>query len=472
MEQQQQQERNAVFSGSAQDRQWNSDDDDPQQPSEIREQIISDIVQTALDTGEGIQYGGHGGASIRHRHQYDITSAFLDGTLDNLSIREQNAVLLEALCSDEDAEIPQYLTQLVQELQLDDEKLLRILLTTPRDSSDSSFRSEDGVTSDEEVQEPPHRQRKKVIVHNPVDSGEPSNEAGGEPKDPPEWLLQERPRQRPGLLATAGDDKASSMRNRGNVNKGLPAPAQFRTRKSKKKDKSRSRAMKWERSKPSREEAKALKKKYRRFDSGYKEFSKKTVVTAVDVANSLRRSGEPRTEGPPPENIAGATAAEKEIRESRRVSELLEDGGLGYIPREKETQYVRVAFENVNSIGPRWKVDKLNKDIIPSLEVDVFMFNELQRDWRVTPKDEHLSQVLTPGVAKRGVIANNTTERSLGRDQPGGTGILALGRISDLVTEMGQDTTGLGSCKVGVDNDRQRSRNKDAIGDRLQSSPA
>ena len=117
-------------------------------------------------------------------------------------------------------------------------------------------------------------------------------------------------------------------------------------------------------------------------------------------------------------------------------------------------------------------VDKLNKDIIPSLEVDVFMFNELQRDWRVTPKDEHLSQVLTPGVAKHGVIANNTIERSLGRDQPGGTGILALGRISDLVTEMGQDTTGLGSCKVGVDNDRQRSRNKDAIGDRLQSSPA
>ena len=365
MEQQQQQERNAVFSGSAQDRQWNSDDDDPQQPSEIREQIISDIVQTALDTGEGIQYGGHGGASIRHRHQYDITSAFLDGTLDNLSIREQNAVLLEALCSDEDAEIPQYLTQLVQELQLDDEKLLRILLTTPRDSSDSSFRSEDGVTSDEEVYTSDGitdsstgygtgagaSSSSEEESDSPQSSGEPSNEAGGEPKDPPEWLLQERPRQRPGLLATAGDDKASSMRNRGNVNKGLPAPAQFRTRKSKKKDKSRSRAMKWERSKPSREEAKALKKKYRRFDRGYKEFSKKTVVTAVDVANSLRRSGEPRTEGPPPENIAGATAAEKEIRESRRVSELLEDGGLGYIPREKETQYVRVAFENVNSIG-------------------------------------------------------------------------------------------------------------------------
>ena len=187
MEQQQQQERNAVFSGSAQDRQWNSDDDDPQQPSEIREQIISDIVQTALDTGEGIQYGGHGGASIRHRHQYDITSAFLDGTLDNLSIREQNAVLLEALCSDEDAEIPQYLTQLVQELQLDDEKLLRILLILPPGTAAthlSALRMASLVTRRytrlmakpipvrdmEQVQEPPHRQRKKVIVHNPVES--------------------------------------------------------------------------------------------------------------------------------------------------------------------------------------------------------------------------------------------------------------------------------------------------------------
>eukprot|EP00956_Cyclotella_meneghiniana_P022756 scaffold43409_cov41-Cyclotella_meneghiniana.AAC.5 len=98
----------------------------------------------------------------------------------------------------------------------------------------------------------------------------------------------------------------------------------------------------------------------------------------------------------------------------------------------------------LNIIGPRWKVDKLNKDIIPSLEVDVFMLNELQRDWRATPKEEHLTQVLLPGVAKHGVVvANNTTERSLGRDQPGGTGILALGRMSDLVTETGQDTTGL-----------------------------
>ena len=342
-------------------------------------------------------------------------------------------------------------------MELDDEQLLRILLTTTKDSDESTYNTDEEVSSVEEVYTSDSTPQSTSTNDETGEedssseeetgrsqaSGEPSNEERGKLKDPPELLLRGQPRQRSGLSSTMCDDKASSMRTRGNVNRGLPAPAQFRSRKAKKKDKSRARAMKWARSKPSSEEAKALKKKYRRFDRGYKEFSKKTAVTTADVANSLRRSGTQQKDCSSPEETARAAAAEREIRETRRVSELLEDGGLGYIPSEKETQHVRVAFENVNSIGPRWKTDKLNKDIIPSLEVDVFMFNELQRDWRATPKEEHLTQTLLPGVAKRGVVANNTTERSLGRDQPGGTGILALGRLSDLVTEKGQDTTGL-----------------------------
>eukprot|EP00956_Cyclotella_meneghiniana_P028426 scaffold65994_cov25-Cyclotella_meneghiniana.AAC.1 len=402
MDQQQQQERESIFSGSAQEREWNPDDDDPQQGTDTNDHPTSDVIQSVLESGGGIEYGGRGEAALRRRRQLDITSAFLDGSLDRLTIKEQNAALLEVLCSGEDAgepgsaEIPQYLSTIVQELELDDEQLLRILLTTSKDSDESTYNTDEEVSSVEEVYTSDSTPQSTSTNDETGEedssseeetgrsqaSGEPSNEERGKLKDPPELLLRGQPRQRSGPSFTMCDDKASSMRTRGNVNRGLPAPAQFRSRKAKKKDKSRARAMKWARSKPSSEEAKALKKKYRRFDRGYKEFSKKTAVTSADVANSLRRSGTQQKEGSSPEETARAAAAEREIREKRRVSELLEDGGLGYIPLDKETQHVRVAFENVNSIGPRWKTDKLNKDIIPSLEVDVFMFNELQRDWR------------------------------------------------------------------------------------------
>eukprot|EP00956_Cyclotella_meneghiniana_P029780 scaffold73278_cov73-Cyclotella_meneghiniana.AAC.1 len=157
MEQQQQQEREAIFSGSAQEREWNPDDDDPQQIAVTNGQPISDAIQLALESGRGIEYGGRGDSAVRQRRQLDITSAFLDGSLDRLTIREQNAALLEVLYSGEDAEepssaeIPHYLLTIAQELELDDEQLLRILLTTSKDSDESTYNTDEEVSSVEEV---------------------------------------------------------------------------------------------------------------------------------------------------------------------------------------------------------------------------------------------------------------------------------------------------------------------------------
>lgn len=175
-------------------------------------------------------------------------------------------------------------------------------------------------------------------------------------------------------------------------------------------------------------------------------------MTKEDVDSNMRGGESEKGRQMESDQPSNQTAAMMESREARRVAELLEDGGLGYIPREKETQFVRVAFENVNSIGPGWKIDKLNKDVIPSLEVDVFLFNELQQDWRAVPTEKRFIHQLQPGISRRGLFANNQTERSLGKDQPGGTGLVAMGRISDLVREIGCDNTQLGHwCWITID---------------------
>jgi len=46
-----------------------------------------------------------------------------------------------------------------------------------------------------------------------------------------------------------------------------------------------------------------------------------------------------------------------------RLVELLEDGGIGFLPERKKRGWVRLMFENWNSLGVfshHWKIDCLN----------------------------------------------------------------------------------------------------------------
>ena len=57
--------------------------------------------------------------------------------------------------------------------------------------------------------------------------------------------------------------------------------------------------------------------------------------------------------------------------------------------------------------------------------------------------DNQFHSLLVPGKAKKGIASHNKTER-IQRDQIGGTAISGVGRICDVIQEVGSDDTGLG----------------------------
>jgi hypothetical protein len=125
--------------------------------------------------------------------------------------------------------------------------------------------------------------------------------------------------------------------------------------------------------------------------------------------------------------------------------ELLEDGGVGYMPEKKGHGWVRIMFENWNSLGvctQSWKFDRLNY-LVKRLNIDIVAGCECQTDWSKVDKDNQFHSLLAPGRAKKGIASHNTTER-IHRDQPGGTALTGVGRICDVIKEVGSDKTGLG----------------------------
>lgn len=151
--------------------------------------------------------------------------------------------------------------------------------------------------------------------------------------------------------------------------------------------------------------------------------------------------------------------AEVEQREMNSLLELFSHGGAGFMSERKRPGWIRLMFENFNSIGvgtQDWKIDRLNA-LIESLEVEVLLGCETNIDWRMLGDFQQLLDLLKPGTAKRGVVSHNTTGDMLQRAQRGGTVVTTFGRLCDVVSTTsgcGRDSTGLGRyswIKLGND---------------------
>ena len=194
-----------------------------------------------------------------------------------------------------------------------------------------------------------------------------------------------------------------------------------------------------------------LKNKYRSFLRGYSKFRDSCKVQHTDIGLAMNRWDNTNKE-----DACGfvqheatqskmATAREIEIREMQRTVELLQDGGVRYLPKRKDDGWVRVMFENWNSLGvftQSWKMDRL-KYLIKQMQIDVITGCEVQCDWTFRDNGSKFIDMLANGQSLKGLAAHNTTER-IQREQMGGTAVAATGRITDLVTDCGCDPTGLG----------------------------
>ena len=108
-----------------------------------------------------------------------------------------------------------------------------------------------------------------------------------------------------------------------------------------------------------------------------------------------------------------ARALDTEHREMQRTLELLKDCGVGYMPKKKRNGWVRIMFENWNSLAihtQSWKLDRLNY-LVGKLNIDVIAGCECQTDWMIVNRDNQVHSLLTPGQATKGLAAHNSNER-------------------------------------------------------------
>ncbi|KAL3780888.1 hypothetical protein HJC23_009934 [Cyclotella cryptica] len=201
-----------------------------------------------------------------------------------------------------------------------------------------------------------------------------------------------------GDTSELGDNQSAPMGRTADIRGARTTPAQISNqirnqgtnRGSNRRAKSQRRQDRWRQAQASVEQ----KRKYRAFLQGYRSLQSKCTPTDADIERMTDR------------------------REMEQLVHLLQDGGAGYMPRKKRSGWVRIMFENWNSLGiftHGWKMDRLNQ-LVKDLQVDV--------------------------VA--GCIAANNVTEVINRDQMGGTAVTAIGRLSDVVTAVGCDVTGLG----------------------------
>ena len=219
-----------------------------------------------------------------------------------------------------------------------------------------------------------------------------------------------------------------------------------------KKKKSQARRDRWK----AQAQLAELKKKYRAFNKGTQKFTKKLHCTHEELSAALVRGPldkhSSKLFSTSEVKFAGIHGDSKECgsdsREMQRMIEFLGDGGVGYMPERKRRGWIRLMFENWNSLGlytQDWKVDRINY-LIKNLSIDVIAGCESQVDWSfVEESKQFLNLFRYGGRAAKGAYSHNSDPDSrFGREQIGGTGIAALGRLCDNVTDSGVDPTGLG----------------------------
>ena len=177
MEQQSDRERSGVISGSGQAISWDSDDDDP----------------CIIINSNGRVINQHDTKAKR----FDITEQLLGRSLEGVPVAEQNQIILEALedkvlndRGDNTVALPAALAMALGEHTVSEDQLIRFLLSTREDTSDSSY-VEEGSNSSYEILGS-NSTSTSFDMCSDSSSGDSDVQSRGSAvlKDPPEWLTE------------------------------------------------------------------------------------------------------------------------------------------------------------------------------------------------------------------------------------------------------------------------------------------
>ena len=188
------------------------------------------------------------------------------------------------------------------------------------------------------------------------------------------------------------------------------------------------------------------------FDRGHSKYKEENSPSTADLISYVaKKSNKKRTKGN--KHNLEATAAEISNSKStagQRVRELVRaymtDGKYGNLPKEKPDDCIRLFLGQFNSLGiftGMKKVQHLN-NVFRDFSVDVMGGCETQADWRFVTEEHQFGNLFGKGKKVRSVAANNTAEPKMKRDQRGGTGLCAMGRVAAFVKDTPKDPSNLG----------------------------
>ena len=205
----------------------------------------------------------------------------------------------------------------------------------------------------------------------------------------------------------------------------------------------------------------------KQFDKGRAKYKKKTtpsneqLITYVNKRSGRKRRNKTRDqiEATASEICSQQSKAGRHVRQM--VQEYMQDGKYGKVPKEKPDDCIRLFLGQFNSLGlftGMKKVHQLN-NIVNDFGIDVLGGSETQADWRFVKEEHQFRNLFGKGREVRSVAANNTAEPKMRRDQQGGTGMVAFGRVASFVKESPKDPSNLGRfCSMMLSGGGKKTR--------------
>ena len=169
---------------------------------------------------------------------------------------------------------------------------------------------------------------------------------------------------------------------------------------------------------------------------------KRGILTENEINHIVKDWGDQRAE-----EELDKTAIKREVRRLERKFKRYNVAELGSMPSEKEEGRCRMLYCQLNNASTK-EVREVKMSAVTHLntkyDIDVDMFAEIGHNWGVGGRGHNLGSWLDSREKIRFKSAHNNEDPNTSSYQPGGTGIIVRGRMTQYAKHGEQDNRKLG----------------------------
>ncbi len=189
----------------------------------------------------------------------------------------------------------------------------------------------------------------------------------------------------------------------------------------------------------------------KQFDTGTRDFKRRSQPSASELIALIQRKNQTALLHNNSSHLAEAAfqIAQHESSAKNQITWQIDDfwrkTAYGKAPGSKPDNCVCAMMENFNSLGfftNGVKINTLNK-LCRKFKTDILAGCETQADWRQATDKQQFRNIIGIGMDTRSIVVHNINEQ-MQRNQHGGCAMMAIGRFSAEVVEMGVDHYSLG----------------------------